>query len=114
MGNWFAKKEFKKKFHLKFSDFLSTSTEGFLILWKKSCLLDRSTVINTQVAHFIRWSLRLKNQLDINELIQGFAGVGIISEDYLYEVTMNGFIKTQSFKRIKELHREGYIIAVQK
>ena len=114
MGNLIKKKEFKKDYHMKFSDFLVKNTEGYLVMWKKKWLLDRSTEINTQVAHFIRWSLRLKNELKIDEHIRGYAGIGIISENALYEASMSGFVKNETFGRLKQLNREGCIIAVQK
>ena len=114
MGNCWAKKEYKKEYHWKFSDFLVKSTDGSLVLWKKNCLLDRSTEINTQFAHFIRWSLRLKNELPFEKIAKGYAGVGIISENHLYEVSANGFTKKETFGRLKELRSQNCVIAIQK
>lgn len=114
MGSLITKKEFKKEYHWKFAQFLVANTEGCIVMWKKNCLLDRTTTINTQVAHFIRWSLRLKNELNIDELIRGYGGIGIISENSLYEPTMTGFVKNETFGRLKKLHREGCLISVQR
>ena len=40
--------------------------------------------------------------------------VGIISENSLYEPTMSGFVKNETFGRLKTLNRQGCLIAVMK
>ena len=75
--------------------------------------LDRSTEINTQVAHFVRWSLRLKNEFIMEKCNEGYSGIGLIAKDSIFEATKEGFIKTDFLKRLKDLRQDNCIVAVQ-
>lgn len=50
----------------------------------------------------------------MEDVSPGYTGIGIISWGSLYEATPTGFIKTETFSRLKELKRNNCIISVQK
>ncbi|CAI2370450.1 unnamed protein product [Moneuplotes crassus] len=114
MGNFFAKKEFKKGYHWPLNEFIVTDNDGWIVVYKKTCLLDRSTEVNSQVAHFVKWSLRLKNEFKMDNINPGFAGIGIVSSGFIYEATKDGFVKNEIISRLKELKNQNCIVAVKK